>query len=56
MSFYKIIKDGRLQEIENFVNKYKNIIKQPKNYSFIKTIGLFDGIKYLNKETMLDVF
>ena len=51
-----ILEDGGLQEIENFTNKHKNVIQQPENYSITKTIGLLDGVRYLNKETTLDEF
>lgn len=51
-----ILEDGGLQEIENFVKKYKNVIEQPENYSITKTIGLLDGVRYLNKEITLDEF
>ena len=51
-----ILEDGGLQEIENFAKKYKNVIEQPENYSITKTIGLLDGVRYLNKEITLDEF
>ena len=51
-----ILENEGLQEIENFAKKYKNVIEQLENYSITKTIGLLDGVKYLNKEITLDEF
>jgi len=45
-----------IDEIKNFMNKYSNIIDNINEYSISKTIGLKDGIKYINNEITFDQF
>lgn len=45
-----------LNEIENFVKNNENIIYNFGKYSINDTIGLKEGIKYLNEEINLDEF
>jgi tRNA dimethylallyltransferase len=51
LRFKKIASDeNTLKEVDSFRKKYKKIIENPNEYSIAKTIGLFECIKYLNKE------
>ena len=38
------------------LKKYPDIIENPNNYPIIQTIGLLDGIKYLQNQITLDEY
>jgi tRNA dimethylallyltransferase len=51
LRFQKMVKkDNVLNEIKTFYENHKNIIQNSSNYSISNTIGLLEGIKYLNNE------
>ncbi|HSQ97412.1 MAG TPA: tRNA (adenosine(37)-N6)-dimethylallyltransferase MiaA [Rickettsiales bacterium] len=57
LRFKKLVEeDNVLEEIKTFKNNHKKIIDDPNKYSITKTIGLTEGIKYLNDEISIDNF
>ncbi|MDD2840339.1 MAG: tRNA (adenosine(37)-N6)-dimethylallyltransferase MiaA [Rickettsiales bacterium] len=57
LRFKKLVeKDNVLEEIKTFSQNHKNIISNQNNYSVSNTIGLAEGIKYLNGEISLEEF
>ena len=57
LRFKKMVEEENvLEEIETFTKNYPDIIAHPDNYSVTKTIGLTEGIKYLNNAIGLQEF
>ena len=57
LRFRKLVEeDNVLNEVGTFSQNHKDIIKNPNSYSISNTIGLAEGIKYLNAEISLEDF
>ena len=57
LRFKKMVEDeGVIEEIKNFVKKYPEIVKNQDKYSVCNTIGLREGIQFLNNEITMDDF
>ena len=57
LRFKKMIEqENVIEEIKAFQSKYNNIVNNPTKYSITKTIGLMDGIDYINNKINLEEF
>lgn len=57
LRFRKLVEqDNVLNEIKTFSQNHKDVIKNPNDYSISNTIGLVEGMKYLNGEISLEDF
>lgn len=56
LRFKKLVEENVLDEIKNFMQNHAKIINNLDNYSISKTIGLVEGIKYLQGEISLEEF
>ena len=45
-----------IEEIKEFIKNYPDVIKNSENFSITKTIGLMQGVEYLNGNTTLQEF
>jgi len=54
----KIVGEGGLDEVKDFIKNYPEIIQNPQNYSISKTLGFKEIVDYINNEidwdTMID--
>lgn len=57
LRFKKLVEqDNVLEEIKNFSQEHKKIINNPTGYSVSNTIGLLEGVEYLNGKISLNDF
>lgn len=57
LRFKKLVEqDNVLEEIKDFSKKHKKIIENPASYSVSNTIGLLEGVEYLNGKISLSDF
>lgn len=57
LRFKKMVsKENVVEEIKNFLKKYPDIINNYKNYSITNTIGLLEGVEYINNKITIDEF